>query len=339
MRPDLISLDRAGVKTYIMAMPSSSNKAFITGITGFVGNFLSEHLKGNGFSVAGLDRWPACDIPGVTYFEGDLLDTAVLAEFLHTVKPDRVFHCAAISVPSDADHSPRHSLDVNIMGTASLLDAVRQSCPSARTLVVGSTKQYGAHVFDGPVAETTRCLPTDFYGLSKYAAECIGMQYVKQFGMDVRFSRSFNHTGPGQSPRFVCSDWARQAASIEAGKADPVMRVGDCEPAIDFTDVRDVVKAYALILEKGRRGEAYNVCSGTAIALKDLLALIIGKASKQITVEQDTARLKSHTIGIKTVGDHTKLTRETGWAPEIPMEKTIGDLYEYWLSQIRADAQ
>jgi GDP-4-dehydro-6-deoxy-D-mannose reductase len=318
-------------------MHPSPKKTFITGINGFVGNFLSEHLKGNGFSVAGLDRWPACDIPGVTYFEGDLLDTAVLAEFLNTVKPDQVFHCAAISVPSDADHSPRHSLDVNIMGTASLLDAVRQSCPSARTLVVGSAKQYGAHAFDGPVAETAPCQPTDFYGLSKYAAECIGMQYVKQFGMDVRFTRSFNHTGPGQSPRFVCSDWARQVASIEAGKSDPVMLVGDCEPAIDFTDVRDVVKAYALILEKGTRGEVYNVCRGTAITLRDLLALLTGKSSKRIIVEQDPARLKSHTTGKKIVGDHTRLSRETGWTPEIPIEKTIGDLYECWLSQIRAD--
>jgi GDP-D-mannose dehydratase len=137
MRPDLISLDRAGVKTYIMAMPSSSNKAFITGITGFVGNFLSEHLKGNGFSVAGLDRWPACDIPGVTYFEGDLLDTAVLAEFLHTVKPDRVFHCAAISVPSDADHSPRHSLDVNIMALSP--DACRRIDKTVRCACVRRT--------------------------------------------------------------------------------------------------------------------------------------------------------------------------------------------------------
>ena len=320
-------------------MPTFPKKVFITGITGFVGKFLSEHLKANGFSVAGLDRWPACDIPDVTYFEGDLLDTAVLAELLHTVKPDRIFHCAAISVPSDADHSPRHSLDVNIMGTASLLDAVRQSCPSARTLIVGSAKQYGAHAFDAPIAEATPCLPTDFYGLSKYAAECIGMQYVRQFGMDVRFTRSFNHTGPGQSPHFVCSDWARQVAAIEAGKADPVMLVGDYEPSIDFTDVQDVVRAYVLILEKGGRGEVYNVCSGTAIALRDLLALLTEKSPKEIIIKQDTARLKSHSTGKKTIGDHAKLTRDTGWTPEILIEKTISDLYKYWLFQFRAGVQ
>ena len=318
-------------------MPTSPKKAFITGITGFVGKYLSEHLKANGFSVAGLDRWPSCDIPDVPYFEGDLLDTAVLAELLHMVKPDWIFHLAAISVPSDADHSPRHSLDVNIMGTASLLDAVRQSCPSARALIVGTAKQYGAHAFDAPIAETTPCRPTDFYGLSKYAAECIGMQYVRQFGIDVRFTRSFNHTGPGQSPRFVCADWAGQVAAIEAGKADPVIRVGDCEPAIDFTDVRDVVRAYALILEKGNQGTVYNVCSGKAIALKDLLALITGKSSKKITIEQDPNRLKSHTSGKKTAGDHARLTRDTGWAPEIPIEKTISDLYEYCLSKSRAE--
>ncbi|MBN1131033.1 MAG: GDP-mannose 4,6-dehydratase, partial [Chitinispirillaceae bacterium] len=165
-----------------MAMPSPSKKAFITGITGFVGKFLSDHLRKTGFSVAGLDRWPTCDAPNCTYFEGDLLDTGVLSELLHTFKPDWIFHLAAVSTPSEADLSPRHALNVNIMGTASLLDAVRQSCPSARTLLVGSAKQYGAHRFDRPITEATPCRPTDFYGLSKHTAELIGIQYVNQFG-------------------------------------------------------------------------------------------------------------------------------------------------------------
>lgn len=313
-------------------MTTHSKKAFITGSTGFVGKFLAEHLRENGWLVYGLDRWPSCDMAGITYFEGDLLDTGALAETLFSVKPDRVFHLAAVSVPSDADVSPRHSLNVNIMGTASLLDAVRQSCPSARTLVVGSVKQYGAHSYDEPIAETTPCQPTDFYGLSKQAAELIGIQYMNHFGMDIRFTRSFNHTGPGQSTRFVCSDWAKQVAAIEAGAVDPVMRVGDLEPAIDFTDVRDVVRAYALIAERGVKGEAYNVCSGRAIALRDLLALMTGKSTNSITVKQDKARLKSHTTGNKTFGDHAKLTRDTGWIPEIPIEKTLDDLYRYWQS-------
>jgi GDP-4-dehydro-6-deoxy-D-mannose reductase len=322
-----------------MAMPSSFKKAFITGITGFVGKFLSDHLRNEGFSVAGLDRWPTCDVPNCAYFEGDLLDTGVLSELLHTVKPDRVFHLAAVSMPSEADLSPRHALNVNIMGTASLLDAVRQSCPSARTLIVGSAKQYGAHTFSKPISETTPCRPTDFYGLSKHAAECIGIQYVNQFGMDIRFTRSFNHTGPGQSPRFVCSDWVKQVAAIDLGEADPVIHVGDLTPAIDFTDVRDVVRAYALIMEKGSKGEVYNICRGTAIALRDLLAVVTGKTAKKIAIEQDRARLKSHATGKKTYGDHAKITGATGWVPGISIEQTIDDLYHYWLSPSKTSVQ
>jgi GDP-4-dehydro-6-deoxy-D-mannose reductase len=314
-------------------MTASPKKAFITGISGFVGKFLTEHLQKIGLSVAGMDRWPRCDIPHITYHEADLLDTGALADLLHTIKPDWVFHLAAISVTADADHSPRNALNINIMGTASVLDALRQSCPSARTLLVGSSKQYGAHEFDSPIPETTPCRPTDFYGLSKYAAECIGLQYIWQFNLDIRFARAFNHTGPGQSLQFVCSDWAKQVAAIDADKAEPVMRVGDLDPAIDFTDVRDVVRAYSLILEKGKKGEAYNVCRGEALALKDLLALVIGKTQKKITITQDQARLKSHSNNKKTIGDHAKITAETGWMPEIPIEKTIEEVYGYWRGQ------
>jgi GDP-4-dehydro-6-deoxy-D-mannose reductase len=317
-----------------MPMTPPTKKAFITGINGFVGRFLFEHLKANGWSVYGLDRWPTCEWPEVTYIEGDLLDTASLAEVLLTVKPAWVFHLAAVSVPTDADLSPRHALDVNIMGTASLLDAVRQSCPLARTLIIGSSKQYGAHAGDKPIAETMSCRPTDFYGLSKYSAECIGIQYVNQYGMDVRFTRSFNHTGPGQSPRFVCSDWAKQAAAIERGAAEPVIHVGNPGHAIDFTDVRDVVRAYTLILEKGVKGEVYNVCSGKAVALRDILSQIICLSGKKITIEQDTSKLKTNSTGLKIIGDPAKLTRETGWVPGIPIEKTLDDLYRYWLSQL-----
>jgi GDP-4-dehydro-6-deoxy-D-mannose reductase len=320
---------------YFSCMPVSKN-AFITGINGFVGKYLSEYLAAQGWKVAGMDRCPTCSCPGVSYFEGDILDTAALVQLLFSIRPQQIFHLAGISVPGDADASPRNALDVNIMGAASVLDAVRQACPSSRTLLVGSSKQYSDAVVSDAIAEETLCRPTNFYGISKYAAELIGLQYVTQYGLDVRCARSFNHTGPGQPPRFVCSDWAKQAAAIELGKAEPLIRVGDVEPAVDFTDVRDVVRAYHCIMEKGGAGEVYNVCSGRAIALKELLAMIVAKSGKRIVIEQDAARLRQHRTGIKTVGDHAKLTRATGWKPEIPLSKTVDDLYRYWLTSLAA---
>jgi GDP-4-dehydro-6-deoxy-D-mannose reductase len=324
-------------------MPSSK-KAFITGITGFVGRYLAEYLNAQGFKVSGIDRWPTCDVPKISYFEGDILGTAALAQLFSSIRPDRIFHLAGVSFPSDADKSPRQALDINIMGAASILDAAHQACPSSRILLVGSSKQYSDAAVADVISEETPCQPTSFYGISKYAAELIGMQYTRQHGMDIRFTRSFNHTGPGQSERFVCADWAKQAAQIELGKAEAHeacgarIRVGDISPAIDFADVRDVVRAYALILEKGTKGEVYNVCSGKAVSLQELLAAIIAKSGKKIAIERDSARLKMHKTGRKTVGDRSKLSRATGWEPEIPLSKTIDDLYRYWLSSLSKPA-
>jgi GDP-4-dehydro-6-deoxy-D-mannose reductase len=315
-------------------MPSLK-KAFITGVAGFVGKFLAVHLNERGYKVYGMDRWPSCGCGGVDYHEGDILNTAALAQLFLSIRPDMIFHLAGVSFPSDADKSPHYALDINIMGAVSVLDAAFQSCASSKILLVGSSKQYSDAVADKAVSEETPCRPTSFYGISKYAAELIGMQYMRQHGMDIRFARSFNHTGPGQSERFVCSDWAKQVAEIDSGKAETRgarIRVGDIGPAIDFTDVRDVVRAYVLILEKGAKGEAYNVCSGSAVSLQEVLAEIVAKSGKKISIEQDPDRLHAHRTGNKTEGDRSKLTRATGWVPEIPLSETLDDLYRHWRS-------
>ncbi|MBN2188778.1 MAG: GDP-mannose 4,6-dehydratase, partial [Chitinispirillaceae bacterium] len=296
------------------------------------------HLSERGYKVCGMDRWPSCGCGGVDYHEGDILNTAALAQLFMSIKPDMIFHLAGVSFPGDADKSPQYALSINMMGAVSVLDAAFQSCASSKILLVGSSKQYSDAVADSPVGEETPCRPTSFYGISKYAAELVGMQYVRQHGMDVRFTRSFNHTGPGQSDRFVCSDWAKQAAGIALGRADSTMRVGDTGPAIDFTDVRDVVRAYLLILEKGARGEVYNVCSGSAVSLQEVLAAIVEKSGKKIDIVQDQARLRAHRTGRKTAGDRTKLTRATGWVPEIPLSKTLDDLYRHWRSSLSKPA-
>ena len=310
---------------------SLTKKAFITGVTGFVGRFLAAHLNAEGYKVFGIDRWPTCGWPGISYVEGDILNTAILAQQFASIRPDRIFHLAGVSIPSEADKSPQYALNINIMGAVSVLDAALQSCASSRILLVGSSKQYGEVSTDEALSEETPCAATNFYGISKYAAELCGMQYMRQHGMDIRFTRSFNHTGPGQSERFVCADWARQAAAIELGKAEPHIRVGDTAPAVDFTDVRDVVRAYALVLDKGAKGGVYNVCSGKAAPLREILSAVVGKCGRKIRVDQDASRIKAHKTRQMTVGDHSKLTRATGWEPEIPLSKTLDDIYRYWL--------
>jgi GDP-4-dehydro-6-deoxy-D-mannose reductase len=162
----------------------------------------------------------------------------------------------------------------------------------------------------------------------------LGLQYWRQFGMDVRVSRSFNHTGPGQSHKFVCPDWARQVAEIALGRKEPVVHVGDLDAEIDFTDVRDVVRAYRAILEKGNPGEVYNVCSGRAVSLRFILDHLTSKIGCPVKIARAEQKLRAHRTSPRLVGSNAKLTAVTQWRPEIPIEKTLDDIYDYWLREL-----
>ncbi len=304
--------------------------AFITGIAGFVGQHLCDQLLAEGHRVAGTDMAKDWARPGVSYHVIDIQDTPRLTEMLADTRPDHVYHLAAVSFPPDADKSPRNALEINIMGSVSVLDAVRAACPSATVLVIGSSKVYASSDTDRVVDEATPVAPSSFYGISKYSAELIGVRYTQQFALDVRFTRSFNHTGPVQSPRFVCSDWARQVARINAGAQKPAISVGDLETAIDFTDVRDVTRAYQAIVSRGKPGAVYNVCSGRTVPLKYVLDYLLAKAQTTVEVKVDTAKLRAHSSSLQQVGSNLKLSRDTGWKPSIPFERTLDDLFSYW---------
>ena len=176
--------------------------------------------------------------------------------------------------------------------------------------------------------------PDDFYGISKYTAEMIGGQFINRYNLDIRFTRSFNHTGPGQSPAFVCSDWARQVAQISAGKQPPEIHVGAIDSAIDFTDVRDVVRAYRMIMEKGEKGQAYNVCSGKPKSLEEILQYLLKKAALPIRIVSDPDKVRKTNTSLGTAGSFLKLQRQTGWEPAIDLYASLDDLYNDWVAQI-----
>lgn len=314
---------------------TKKRKALITGITGFVGKWLSEHLIKEGFEIYGIDRSEKCPYRDVQYQQIDILNTSELGKFLYSIQPDSIYHLAAISYLPEADISPKHALEINILGTVSILDAIKQHFSTAKILLIGSSKEYSDLINSGNVSETVHPDPTNFYGISKYASELIGLQYYRQFGMDVRCTRSFNHTGPAQSPRFVCSDWAKQVASIELGLSDARILVGNTDSVIDFTDVRDVVRAYFCILEKGCKGKVYNVCSGKGIALEWILNFLISKSNKNIQISSDNKKLRVHKTNQLMLGDNEELKKDTGWQSEISFENTLNDLYNYWLNELK----
>ena len=306
--------------------------ALITGINGFAGRHLRALLANKSRRVVGLGIEQTCDLPDVPYEMVDITDCDSVAQALKRLAPDEIYHLAGVSFPAEADRTPRSALEINITGTISVIDAMKRFCPKGKILVVGSAKEYDINA-EGLVTEDILPNPTNFYGISKYATELIGLQYCRQYSLDIRFTRSFNHTGPGQSHLFVCSDWARQVAMAECGLGPAEVRTGDRGVEIDFSDVRDVVNAYWLIMEKGKKGRVYNVCSGRTRKLSDILDYLVKKSSKRIAKKQEEKKLREVKTYRRLAGDNARLRAETGWEPAIPFETTLDDLYEYWLRE------
>lgn len=310
--------------------------ALITGCNGFVGAWLIKLLHAKGFTVHGIDIQPKPSSPDISYHPINLLDSAAVSRLVTDLVPGMIFNLAAVSFLPDTARSPRKSIECNLSGAMVLLDAVKNCSPSSRLLLVGSSKEYGGSICSDNVGEDVTPQPADFYGISKYACELTGLQYARQFGIDVRCVRSFNHTGPGQSQRFVCSDWARQAAAIALGEAEPVITVGDIDLTIDFSDVRDVVEAYLLVLEKGACGEVYNVCSGSGVELSWILGYLADKSSGPVTVKHLNDKKRANKSSVRLIGNHDKLTLHTGWKPAITLEQTLDELFEWWLRSLSA---
>lgn len=312
-------------------------KALIIGAAGFVGSYLAENLINEyGWTVYATKlEHETFSIEKVTVLTLDVLDGESVYELLQEIKPDYIFHLAAQSSVALSWKKPELTLDVNIKGCVHLLEAVRKLDYSPRVLLIGSGEEYG-YLQDNeiPVKEDTVLRPGNFYAATKACQNMFGKIYADAYQMQVMMVRAFNHIGPGQAPLFVVSDFCKQVAEIEYGKREPVLYVGNLSAKRDFTDVRDIVNAYAKLIQKGSAGETYNIGSGHAVSIQSILDQIVAMSEKEIRVETDAGKMRPVDVPI-IEADISKIVRETGWRPEIPLHVTLREVLEYWREQIK----
>jgi GDP-4-dehydro-6-deoxy-D-mannose reductase len=300
----------------------------ITGATGFAGGHLVERLVSQGAAVHAWahrgGKHPTAHA-SVTWAAVDLLDRAAVRDALRVANPSVIYHCAGAADVRTAWESPATALRVNVLGTHHLLEAARELSLGCRTVITGSALVY--HPRDRALTEDDPVGAATPYGISKLAQEMTAAAST----LPVLLARPFNHAGPRQSPSYSTSAFAQQIANIEAGRSEPVLRVGNLDAQRDITDVRDTVRAYQALAERGQPGVPYNVCSGRAHTIGSLLDILLSLARVRVRVEIDPARLRPSDNPV-ILGSHARLTRDTGWTPAIPIERTLSDLLEHWRS-------
>jgi len=310
-------------------------RVLITGASGFVGGYLIDHLVEQnpeaeifGTYCGDLPAGGRCD--PASMHELDLRSAEDVAALLRDVRPDVIFHLAAQSFVPRSWEKPAETLEINLLGTAHLFEGARalETCPTIH--VAGSSEIYGIVERSAlPVREDQLLRPMSPYAVSKASTDLLAYQYAVSRRLPIFRTRAFNHTGPGQREQFVAPSFAKQVAAIEAGAAEPVIRVGDLSPVRDFLDVRDVVRAYLLLAEKATPGEAYNVASGRGVAIQEILDTLLSVAAVEVKVEIDPERLRPAEMQ-EMFGDVSKLRHTTGWEPEFSLRDTLSDLLDEW---------
>lgn len=308
-------------------------KALIIGAAGFVGSYLIKHLKSTYDWELHVTKLPneALDEEGVQIHDLDILKPAEVRDLLENVKPDYIFHLAAQSSVALSWKNPALTVDINIKGTLNILDSIRE-IPEyhPNVLLIGSGEEYGyIHADETPVHEEVTPRPGNIYAATKACQNMLGSIYARAYGMNLIMVRAFNHIGPTQTPIFVAADFCRQVAEIEAGLKPPVLHVGNLSAKRDFTDVRDVVRAYGLLVQNGKAGETYNIGSGHAISIQELLDMILSLSTVKISVETDPERLRPSDIPI-IEADIQKLQSVIQWQPEIELNQTLLETLNYW---------
>ncbi len=326
----------------------NSVRVLISGVAGFAGSHLAELLISHGIDVYGLvmPGGPLANLNGIRtdpgraarlhLVEADIVQEEELVRVVADTRPEQVYHLAAASSVRQSLQDPGVTFRVNVLGTRNLLEAIRRAGFTPRILIVGTAESYGASANKvTPLREDDPLLPVSPYGASKAVAEVLACRYGRPGGLEIVRVRPFPHTGPRQDPRFVMSDWARQLTEIEAGRRPPRLEVGNLEIRRDVSDVRDVVAAYVLALEKGEAGAVYNVCTGRAYTLREVLDALIGLTRLTVEVVVDPGRLRP--IDIKVLAGTAQLLHAcTGWTAASSLSRTLTNLLSYWRDQLRS---
>ncbi len=316
-------------------------RVLVTGIGGFVGPALVEALHAAGHEVHGLvrgtperPRFTALGLAPGAVHGAEISDAAAVTAVVGALAPDAIVHLAGVAFLPDAERDPAAAYRTNLGGTLAVLGAVRAGAPRARVLAVGSGDVYGdIRPGELPITEDAPLRPLTVYGASKAAADLAAAQWSRAYGLDVVRARPFNHTGPGQEARYVCSALARQLALIEVGRQPPVVRAGNLDPVRDFSDVRDIAAGYVALLARGHAGEVYNLCSGEGVSIAEVIAVLRTHARVPVRVQSDPALRRAVDVP-RIVGSHARATRDTGWAPQIQLSETLGAVLEDWRRRV-----
>lgn len=319
-------------------------RVLVTGITGFVGSHLADYILKHHPDVElfGIYRWRSRTeniehvLNRFTNMECDLRDAASVRAVIEDIRPDRIFHLAAQSFVPSSWRAPSESLETNILGQVNIFEAVRNLGLDPWIQIACSSEEYGmVYENEVPIRETNPLRPLSPYAVSKVGQDYLGYQYFMSYGLKIVRTRGFNHTGPRRGDVFVCSDFAKQIVEIEKGQREPVMYVGNLEAKRDFTDVRDMVRAYWVSLDGGcKPGDAYNICSGRCWTIQEVLDKLLALSDTTIRIEQDIRRLRPSDVPI-LLGDNSKFNKATGWTPKIDFNQTLRDILEYWRQRIR----
>ena len=312
-------------------------KILVTGISGFAGNYLARKLLDRGYNkIYGtyLSEKSIGSLFGISsqleLFQLDLMDSKTVYEVINKIKPDYVYHLAAIASSVQSFKEPNFVITNNINSQINLLEAIRNTKLNPRIMIVSSAEVYGkVDPKDLPIDEDTPLKPVNPYAVSKLTQDFLGLQYFIAYNIDIIRVRPFNHIGPGQTEQFSTSAFAKKIVEIEKEKKEPVLTVGNLEAKRDFTDVRDMVWAYILLMEKGKSGDVYNIGSGKAYKMSEVLDMMLSFSKVKIKVETDSSLLRP-SDNPELVCDNTKIQNLTGWIPEIPLEQTLKDILEYW---------
>ena len=304
----------------------------ITGASGFAGSHLLQRLAGRHDLVAWGRSAPAHEFLSLARWQQvDLLDRERVRSLVGELRPTSVYHLAGSAHVAEAIADPAGAFANNVLGTHHLFDALRRSgSAGTRILLAGSAAIYGSS--DSPLTEDSPVAPTNPYAQSKLAQEQLGLRAIAEDGLGVLVARPFNHTGPRQTASYMAPTVARQIAMIERGRLEPLLRIGNTSAMRDLSDVRDVVRAYEALMQHGAPGTVYNVASGVGRSVQQILDALIARSTVPVRIDVDPARLRSGDPPM-LVGDASRLTQATGWRPEIPFDRMIDDLLDYWRGQ------